>query len=130
MTQDSPRTLFDGKNGLLARKHLSAHIQDMRRQGGGFGFVVLLMVLAVIFYIAMNNFKSVAPTAMEIQKHNKVRRASEGVQPDSVEPKHESASASADTWTPSSPARPNLSSMDQATTDHSKSVQDTLSQAN
>jgi cytoskeletal protein RodZ len=102
----------------------------MRRQGGGFGFVVMLIVLVVIFYIAMNNFKSVAPTAMEIQKHNKSRKAGQEVQPENFEPKSTSTSASADSWTPAPPSRPSLSTMDQRTSDHSATVKDALSQAN
>ena len=102
----------------------------MRRQGGGFGFVIMLLVLAVMFYLAMNNFKTVAPEAMEIQKHNRSRRAGQDVQPGSPEPTGTSTSASADAWTPTPPARPNLSTMDQKTSEHSAQVKDTLSQAN
>jgi len=102
----------------------------MRRQGGGFGFVIMLVVLVVIFFIAMNNFKSVAPAAVEIQRHNKARKAGQDVQPESFEPKNGSTSASADSWTPSPPSRPSLSTMDKRTTEHSSAVQDALSQAN
>ena len=93
----------------------------MRRQGGGFGFVVMLVVLAVILFIAMNNLKSVAPAAVEVQKHNKARKAGQEVT---------AASASADSWTPAQPSRPNLSTMDQRTSEHSAAVKDALSQAN
>jgi len=80
----------------------------------------MLVVLAVIFYIAMNDFKTVAPEAIEIQKHNKARKAGqEGT----------STSASADSWTPAPPSRPSLSTMDQRTSDHSAAVKDALSQA-
>ena len=92
----------------------------MRRQGGGFGFVVMLVVLAVILFIAMNNFKSVAPAAVEIQKHNKARKAGREVT---------ATSASADSWTPAPPSRPSLSAMDQRTSEHSAAVKDALSQA-
>jgi hypothetical protein len=102
----------------------------MRRQGGGFGFVIMLVVLAVIFYLAMNNFKTVAPEAMEIQRHNKSRKAGQEVQPGSFESKNVSTSASADAWTPTPPSRPSLSTMDQKTSEHSAQVKDTLSQAN
>jgi hypothetical protein len=102
----------------------------MRRQGSGFGFVVMLVVLAVIFYLAMNNFKTVAPEAMEIQKHNKSRRAGQEVQPESFEPKPASTSASADSWTPAPPSKPSLSTMDQRTSEHSAAVKDALSQSN
>src|SRR5436190_1652111 len=96
----------------LASRPEAPDIARMRRQGGGFGFVVLLMVLAVIFYIAMNNFKTVAPAALEIQKHNKARKAGQDVQPENFEPKSTSTSASGDSWTPSPPSRPSLSTMD------------------
>ena len=101
----------------------------MRRQGSGFGFVVMLVVVVVIFYLAMNNFKAVAPEAMEIQKHNKSRRAGQEVQPESFEPKSTPTSASADAWTPTPPSRPSLSTMDQRTSEHSAAVKDALSQA-
>ena len=103
----------------------------MRKQGSGFGFVVMLVVLAVIFYLAMNNFKTVAPEAMEIQKHNKSRRAGQEVQPESFEPpKPASTSASADSWTPTPPSKPSLSTMDKRTSEHSTAVKDALSQTN
>jgi len=102
----------------------------MRRQGGGFGFIVLLLVLAAVFYIAMNNFKSVAPSALEIQKHNKDRKARRDIQSEYVEPNDASTSASADSWNPSPPSRPSLSTMDQKTTEHSTAVNDALSQTN
>jgi len=114
----------------LARLCFAPHIVGMRRQGGGFGFVVMLVVLVVIFYIAMNNFKSVAPAAVEIQKHNKARNGRREIQSEYVEPNDASTSASADSWTPTPPSRPNLSTMDQNTSDHSAKVQDALSQAN
>src|SRR5262245_52802531 len=106
----------------------------MRRQGGGFGFVVLLLVMAAIFFIAMNNFKSVAPTAMEIQKHNKARNGRREIQSEYVEPNDAAAStstsASGDSWNPAPPSRPNLETMDKNTSAHSQKVQDALSQSN
>jgi len=75
----------------------------------------------VILFIAMNNFKSVAPVAIEVQKHNKAREAGQEIT---------STSASADSWTPAPPSRPNLSTMDQRTSEHSAAVKDALSQAN
>jgi len=90
----------------------------------------MLLVLAVVFYLAMNNFKRVAPVAMEIQKHNKARKAGDEVSPENFEPKSGSTSASADAWTPAPPSRPSLSTMDQRTSQHTDSVKDALSQAN
>jgi len=98
----------------------------MRRQGSGFGFVILLVAMAVLFFIAMNNFKSVAPSALEIKKHNE-QRAAQGTDP---QPTPQSTSASADTWNPTPPARPDLSAMDQKTTQHANDVSDALSQGN
>ena len=92
----------------------------MRRQGGGFGFVVMLVVLLVVFFIAMNNFKSTAPAAVAIQKHNQARKAGEETP---------SASATDDSWTPTAPSRPSLSTMDQKTSDHSAAVSGALSQS-
>ena len=91
----------------------------MRQQGGGFGFVVMLVVLVVVFFIAMNNFKATAPAAIAIQKHNQARKAGEETPP---------ASRTDDSWTPAPPSRPNLSTMDQNTSDHSAAVQGALSQ--
>ena len=91
----------------------------MKRQGGGFGFVVMLVVLAVVFYIAMNNFKSTAPTAIAIQEHNRARESGKDVP---------STPATDDSWTPAPPSRPNLSTMDQKTSEHSAAVQGALSQ--
>jgi hypothetical protein len=102
----------------------------MRRQGGGFGFVVMLLVLAVVFYIAMNNFKAVAPEAIDIKKHNDGRKAGRDVRPEGEKAQTVGTSSNADAWNPSPPARPNLDTMDQKTTEHSANVQDALSQAN
>jgi hypothetical protein len=99
----------------------------MRRQGGGFGFVIMLVVLVVIFFLVMNNFKRVAPTAMEIKKHNDASKSGQDVTPEELEPKADSKSASADAWNGSPPVRPNLSAMEQRTTQHTKAVSDALS---
>jgi len=91
----------------------------------------MLVVLAVVFYLAMNNFKSVAPAALEVQKHNKARGAGDDVKPEDFEPKNNpGTSGSADAWTPAPPSRPSLSTMDQRTTEHSSAVSDAASQAN
>jgi len=84
--------------------------------------VILLVVLAVVLYLAMNNFKATAPAAIAIQEHNKARAAGEQTTPP------QSTSASADSWTPAPPSRPSLSTMDQKTSEHSDNVQDALSQ--
>ena len=96
----------------------------MRRQGGGFGFVVMLVVLAVIFYLAMNNFKSTAPTAIDIKRHNEAREAGQDVEPSAPT----APSASADTWNASPPSRPSLETVDKNTSQHASDVKDALSQ--
>jgi cytoskeletal protein RodZ len=102
----------------------------MKRQGSGFGFVVMLVILAVIFYLAMNNFKTVAPSALEVQKHNNARKAGREVRSEEIQENNPSTSASADSWNPSPPSRPSLSTMDQKTSEHTADVKDALSQAN
>lgn len=93
--------------------------------------MVMLLVLAVIAFIAMNNFKSVAPAALEVQKHNKARKAGEDVRPEDFEPKNNpGTSGSADAWTPAPPSRPSVSTMDQRTAEHTTAVSDALKQAN
>jgi hypothetical protein len=101
----------------------------MRRQGGGFGFVIMFVILAVIFYLAMNNFKATAPSAIEIQRHNAARKTGRDAQLEN-ETKQPSTSASADSWNPTPPARPSLSTVDKNTSQHSSDVQDALSQSN
>lgn len=103
-------------------------IDGMRRQGGGFGFVMLLVVLAIVLFAALRNMHAVAPEAMEIQRHNAARKASDGAPADGSKPA--STSSNADSWTEAPPSRPNLSTMDQKTTEHSNDVQNALSQSN
>ena len=93
---------------------------------------MLLVVLAIVFYVAMRNFQAVAPAAMEVQKHNAKRRvdAELGTTPEEENQKQTSTSASDDSWSPSPPSRPNLEKMDQATSQHAAAVKDSLSQSN
>jgi hypothetical protein len=102
----------------------------MRRQGGGFGIVVMLVVLAVIFYLVMNNFKSTAPSALQIQRHNAERKARREVNAEQFDANQPPTSASSDAWTPTPPSRPSLDTVDKNTTAHSNDVQNALSQAN
>jgi hypothetical protein len=102
----------------------------MRKQGGGFGFVILLVVLAIVFFATMRSLNSIAPSALEIKKHNDQRKTGEQAPPEKFEPKSTSTSGSADAWNPSPPSRPSLSTMDERTTNHSNEVQSALSQAN
>jgi hypothetical protein len=92
----------------------------MRRQGGSGGFVILLVVLAVVLFIALNNFKSTAPAALAIQKQTRARESARETPP---------AQATDDSWTPTPPARPSLSQVDQKTSEHSAAVESALSQS-
>jgi hypothetical protein len=100
----------------------------MRRQGGGFGVVMLLVVVAIILLIATKNWKSVAPTALEIQKRNRRVATPAADAPEGFDPSPP-PSASSEAWNPSPPARPSLSGMEQRTTAHTDAVQDALRQA-
>ena len=91
--------------------------------------MVMLVILAVIFYLAMNNFKSTAPTAIDIQRHNATRKAGQDAQLQE-EANPQPTSASADAWNPAPPSRPSLSTVDKNTSQHSSDVKDALSQSN
>lgn len=99
----------------------------MRKQGGGFGFVILLVVLAIVFFAAMRNMQVVAPAALDVQKHNAQRKARQG-DLDAPGDAAKNTSQTADSWTPAPPSRPNLETMDQNTTAHSNDVQKAISQ--
>ena len=90
----------------------------------------MMVILAVIFYLAMNNFKSVAPSAIEVQKHNDARRAGRDVRSEQLQEDNPTTSATADSWNPQPPVRPSLSTVDQKTSQHAGEVKDALSQAN
>jgi hypothetical protein len=88
----------------------------MRRQGGGFGFVMLLVVVAVVLFLAARNWKRVAPTAMEV----------------SGDPATELSTAASDSGQPNGgvpPVRPSLREMQQETSAHTDDVRDTLSKS-
>ena len=89
----------------------------------------MLVILAVVFYLAMNNLKMTAPSAIEIKRHNSARKAGQDVHVED-EAKQEPTSASADAWNPSPPARPSLETVDKNTSQHASDVGDALSQAN
>lgn len=87
---------------------------------------MLLVVLAIIAFVALRNAQTVAPAALEVQKHNQARSQQnvDGTAPAPPAP------ANGDAWTESPPSRPNLQTMDQNTTQHSDAVQSALSQPN
>lgn len=89
---------------------------------------MLLVVMAVILFIAARNWKSVAPTALEIQKKNRSAPADPADAPEDFNPSAP-ASASGDAWNPAPPARPSLSGMEKRTTAHTDAVQDALKDA-
>jgi hypothetical protein len=98
----------------------------MRRQGGGFGIIMLLVVLAIVAWLAMRNTQKVAPEVLQIQEHNKRREVNaEGIAPNAT-----ATSASDDSWNPTPPSKPSLQTVDQKTSEHSADVKDALSQAN
>ena len=99
----------------------------MRRQGGGFGVIMLLVVLAIVAYMAMRNTQSVAPAAMEIQRHNQKRRE---VNAEAIAPDAAPTSTSDDAWNPTPPSRPSLETVDKKTSEHSADVKDALAGAN
>ncbi len=92
--------------------------------------MVLLIVLAVIFFVAMNNFKSVAPSAMAVKRHERAKAQGEDPAASAADPTGSSTSASDDTWNGSPPSRPNLDTMDKNTAQHTQAVNDTLQQGN
>lgn len=92
--------------------------------------MIMFVILAVIFYLAMNNFKSTAPTALEIQRHNAARKAGQEVRPEDADANQPPTSASADAWNPTPPSRPSLDTVDKNTTKHANDVSDALSQSN
>lgn len=89
----------------------------------------MLVILAVVFYLAMNNLKMSAPSALEIKRHNDARKAGRDTHVED-EAKQEPTSASADAWNPSPPSRPSLDTVDKNTSQHASDVGDALSQAN
>lgn len=89
----------------------------------------MLVILAVVFYLAMNNLKTTAPSAIEIKRHNSARKAGQEVLVED-EAKQEPTSASADAWNPSPPARPSLDTVDKNTSQHASDVGAALSQTN
>ncbi len=87
----------------------------MRRQGGGFGAVMLVVVMAIVLYLASKAWKKIAPTALEV--HDPTATAGESVKagvPPGEQP----------------PLRPSLREMKQSTASHARAVGDALQQAN
>lgn len=100
----------------------------MRRQGGGFGTVILLVVVAVVLYLVARNWTSVAPTAMEIHDRNE-RRTTTGSEYEPEKVEAPSGGKSEDAWTPAPPVNPSLGTMESRTSAHTDSVNEALQQS-
>ena len=89
---------------------------------------MLLVVMAVVLFLAAKNWKSVAPTALDIKNRNKNGHADRppAPPPEEFDP---TAATSDDAGAPAPPVRPSLGEMDKRTTDHTDAVQSALDQA-
>ena len=87
------------------------------RKGGGIGFVLLVVVLAVVLLLVARSWKSVAPTAIQVTN---------GGEGDVVVPDHGEAAAGAAV---SSGNLPDLNEMQQETDAHAQQVQEALAAA-
>ena len=85
----------------------------MRKHGGGFGIVILLVVLAVVMLLVARNWKSVAPTAIQVTNPSSPVQVDDHGQPEAGEAIR-------------SGQLPNLNDMRQATSQHASEVQDAL----
>lgn len=88
---------------------------------------MLMVVMAIILWLAAKNWKTVAPTALEIQRKNRGPAGGHEVQPETYQPP--AASTNGDAWTETPPARPSLGEMEKRTDAHSAAVQDALKQS-
>ncbi len=88
----------------------------MRRQGSGFGLVMLVVVLAVVLYLAMRAFKSTLPAAQALAKPS--TPASDAASTD--------APASGESVRPS--RLPDLRDVKQRTDAHAAQVKDAVEQ--
>ncbi len=85
----------------------------MKRQGGGFGFVMLLVVVAIVMLLVARSWKSVAPDAIEVATPAGPAAISD----------HGEREAAAEAR---SGLLPNLQDMRRETGNHAQEVQDTL----
>lgn len=90
--------------------------------------MILLVVVAVVLFLVARNWKSVAPTAMEIHERNE-RRAAAGSEyvPERVEAP--SGGKSEEAWTPAPPVNPSLGAMENRTAAHTQAVDEALKQS-
>jgi hypothetical protein len=47
----------------------------MRGKGSGFGFVMLVIVLAVVLFLVARSWRQVAPAAMQVEPHGQTEAA-------------------------------------------------------
>ena len=52
----------------MALSGINPHIHLMRKQGGGFGMVMLVVVLAIVLLLVAKHWQKVGPTALEIKE--------------------------------------------------------------
>jgi hypothetical protein len=87
----------------------------MRKRGGGFGILMLVIVVAIVLYLAAKNLETTVPAA----RIKEEPAASAGITLDNSSPNSGE----------SVPARPNLSDMKNATDTHTSDVNRSLDQA-
>jgi hypothetical protein len=87
----------------------------MRKRGGGFGILMLVIVVAIVLYLAAKNLETTVPAA----RIKDEPAAAAGITLDNSSPNSGE----------SVPARPNLSDMKNATDTHTSDVNRSLDQA-
>ena len=90
--------------------------------------MILLVVVATVLYLVARNWRSVAPTAMEIHDRN-ARRTTVGSEYTPETTQAPSGGKSEDAWTPAPPVNPSLGAMESRTSAHTQSVNEALQQA-
>lgn len=89
----------------------------MKKMGGGFGLVILVVVMAVILLLAAKAWQSVMPTASQITDPALPAQVSDHGETEAAEEL-------------ASPGLPNLDEMRENTTSHADQMQEILEQAN
>ena len=90
--------------------------------------MILLVVVAVVLFLVARNWKSVAPTAMEIHDRNQRKTAPDSeFAPEKVEAP--SGGKAGDAWTSAPPVNPNLGAMESRTSAHTDAVNEALQQS-
>ena len=84
----------------------------MRKPGGSFGMLILLVVVAVVLYLAGKAWNSVAPTAKELDRSPSTHEAQSGIKSGEAPP-----------------LRPSLDEMQKTTSSHTADVDEALREA-